>query len=153
MHSGDKLYRCSECDKSFSHRPKLQVHQLIHSVHPPPASVCSVCSKVFSRVDRMKENYQSLHSSEKPHYCSDYGKRFSSTGDLRRHKRGHTGVKPYECPQCGKKSAFSSIMKKHAGSHWRETLPLRQVWGGFLSVKQPKATSVQHAHLLERKIH
>ena len=44
-----------------------------------------------------------IHTNEKPYECDVCEKRFSESGDLKRHMRIHTKEKPYECDVCEKR--------------------------------------------------
>ncbi|XP_052361397.1 zinc finger protein 177-like [Oncorhynchus keta] len=76
--------------------------------------------------------HQRRHTGKKPHRCSDCGKRFPSSADLKRHLRIHTGEKPNSCDQCGKSfSVTSSLKSTPENTHRRETLQLLSMWEEF----------------------
>ncbi|XP_052365530.1 zinc finger protein 436-like [Oncorhynchus keta] len=64
--------------------------------------------------------HQRRHTGKKPHRCSDCGKRFPSSADLKRHLRIHTGEKPNSCDQCGKSFSVTSSLKAHQRKHTGE---------------------------------
>ncbi|XP_064858323.1 zinc finger protein 431-like [Oncorhynchus nerka] len=51
------------------------------------------------------------------HHCSYCEKRFSLSGDLKRHEKKHTGEKPFKCSQCEKSFAWLRSLKKHEKIH------------------------------------
>ncbi|XP_077109996.1 uncharacterized protein LOC143766305 isoform X7 [Ranitomeya variabilis] len=116
VHTGIRLYSCSECGKCFNHKYKLVIHQQIHTGEKPYS--CSECGKCF-RQKKNVVNHQRIHTGEKPYSCSECGKCFRQKSDLNRHHRLHTGEKPFACSQCGKsfkeKVGLVAHQKRHTG--------------------------------------
>lgn len=46
--------------------------------------------------------HRMIHSSFRPHKCTDCGKTFLSTSKLKQHLNIHTGSRPYKCKYCSK---------------------------------------------------
>ncbi|CAG0909015.1 unnamed protein product, partial [Cyprideis torosa] len=62
-----------------------------------------------------------VHTNERPFECHICFKRFTSSGDLKKHTRIHTGERPYQCLQCPSAFVESGTLKKHLRSHTGET--------------------------------
>ena len=46
-HSGEKTYKCIQCEKAFSHKSTLDTHMMTHTGEKPYQ--CTQCDKAFSR--------------------------------------------------------------------------------------------------------
>ncbi|KAL2076708.1 hypothetical protein ACEWY4_027698 [Coilia grayii] len=68
-------------------------------------------------MNRKLQKHKICHTGERRHTCQTCGKRFGSTGDLRRHIRSHSGEKPYSCEMCGKGFTRSSVLRRHHSIH------------------------------------
>ncbi|XP_053158359.1 zinc finger and SCAN domain-containing protein 2-like isoform X5 [Hemicordylus capensis] len=117
IHTGEKLFKCLECGKSFNQDSTLRRHQIIHTGEKPFR--CLECGKSFNQSINLKK-HQGIHTGEKPFRCLECGKSFSQSSHLREHQRIHTGEKPFRCLECGKSFNSSSNLKKHQGIHTGE---------------------------------
>ena len=113
-HSTKKLYKCSQCDKSFAFKSKLFQHWVTHTGERPYS--CNQCNKSYGRKSELVV-HQRIHTGEKPFKCTTCEKCFKTTSELIVHCRTHTGEKPYKCSFCGKKFKTASELGVHRRSH------------------------------------
>ena len=58
--------------------------------------------------------------AEKPHICTECGKRFSRKDNLKRHLNTHTGSKPFSCHHCDYSFALKQNLTTHLRTHTGE---------------------------------
>lgn len=63
---------------------------------------CDTCHKRFSSTSNLK-THRRLHSGQKPFACDLCHAKFTQLVHLKLHKRLHTNERPYICTTCGKK--------------------------------------------------
>ncbi|KAM6917712.1 uncharacterized protein PEZ65_013485 [Lycodopsis pacificus] len=85
--AGEKLFRCSECEKTFGNKGNLKIHVRIHTGERPYS--CSVCKKSFYKSSNL-QTHMRIHTGEKPYCCSACDKRFKRNRDLKVHMKTHT---------------------------------------------------------------
>uniref|UniRef100_A0A3P8TVM5 C2H2-type domain-containing protein n=1 Tax=Amphiprion percula TaxID=161767 RepID=A0A3P8TVM5_AMPPE len=97
IHTGELPYLCSHCGRGFRSSNMLQLHVRTHT--GDRRYTCHICGK--TSVQHLARHMR-MHRGEKNYLCSECGKTFLSSGELRLHTRYHTGERPYTCKHCGK---------------------------------------------------
>ncbi|XP_072711089.1 uncharacterized protein [Ciconia boyciana] len=87
--AGERLYVCTECQKTFKLKTGLLKHQQIHTKK----------NQVLSYI------------------CTGCGKSFGRHADLIRHQRTHTGERPYKCTECEKSFMEKPRLTNHLRTH------------------------------------
>ena len=109
-HSDSKVFVCSECGKTFSRRHTRDIHERIHK--QDFRFPCSYCDKKFINNFQLT-THERIHSGEKPFICNVCNKGFSQKHHLVTHTRIHTGITPYQCSLCGKSFKYLSSKTSH----------------------------------------
>ncbi|XP_067406296.1 zinc finger protein 25-like [Emydura macquarii macquarii] len=113
-HVGDRLYRCSGCEKSFCSKQELAWHQRAHAAERPYK--CPTCEKRF----RYKQEFtwhQRVHVGDRPYQCPTCEKRFRYKQEFTWHQRSHAGEKSYQCPGCEKSFRYKQEFVWHQRIH------------------------------------
>lgn len=94
--SGDRLYKCSQCFKTFRKKVHLNQHCRIHSGERPYG--CDYCEKRFTQLSHLWQHTR-RHTGERPYKC-DVGtcdKSFTQLSNLQSHLRTH-GINTSDTP-------------------------------------------------------
>ncbi|XP_023233923.1 zinc finger protein PLAGL1-like [Centruroides vittatus] len=117
----EKQFCCSEpsCGRSFTSKFKLMRHALIHTGER--RFKCSVCERCFHRKDHLKNHLQIHNPNKALHSCNQCSKKYSSLLSFRKHLAFHAAeAGDLSCKLCGKIfAAQEDIMyhlKVHSGS-------------------------------------
>lgn len=89
LHTGEKPYHCSHCDRQFVQVANLRRHLRVHTGERPYA--CELCSAKFSDSNQLKAHLL-IHKGEKPFACEHCQMRFRRRHHLMHHKCGLSGV-------------------------------------------------------------
>jgi len=114
----DKLkpYSCTVCDRRFTRKRFLKVHQRVHSKEK---FLCIMCDAQFSQKELLNE-HQQIHSGEKPFLCTICGTQFKHRASLIDHKGIHSGEKPFICTVCNRRFRRRSHLNTHLRMHTGE---------------------------------
>ena len=80
IHSGEKLHKCAQCNKSFNQVGNLKRHFLAHS--GKKLHNCAQCSKSFTEAATLKRHLLT-HSGEKTNKCAQCNYSTALTDTLR----------------------------------------------------------------------
>ncbi|KAJ8364681.1 hypothetical protein SKAU_G00135120 [Synaphobranchus kaupii] len=127
----ERLFRCSQCRKSFGDVETLNGHQCEMEEGP---FHCSECGRSFTRLCNLRRHERTIHTKEKPYCCSQCGKCFSQSAGLKRHqqthldgRRNHQGVDMsspvFSCSHC----TFSFTAERYLYKHRKRYHPLEHL--------------------------
>ncbi|WAR11271.1 ZG57-like protein [Mya arenaria] len=114
IHTGEKPFKCTECDKQFAVLSTLNSHLKTHTGDKPFA--CEFCDKKFARRRGLTEHLR-VHTGNKL-VCSTCNTTFTHKSSYNTHIKTHAeGGRPFTCDICGKTFARDRHLQKHKDTH------------------------------------
>ncbi|XP_077564447.1 uncharacterized protein LOC144179897 [Haemaphysalis longicornis] len=107
IHTGERPFQCSHCDKAFAEKRTLVAHLRIHTGERP--FQCFHCGKAFAERSTLVTHLR-IHTGERPFRCHLCPMTFTQRGTLARHVRSHVGERPFWCCFCPE--AFTGLLQQ-----------------------------------------
>jgi len=89
MHTGEKPFICTVCNKAYARKSHLSVHYRVHTGERP--FVCVDCGKDFTEKRFLNDHMQTSHSGV----------------------AGGSDSGPLKCPNCYREFAYKTSLKQH----------------------------------------
>ncbi|MEQ2251377.1 hypothetical protein ILYODFUR_010305 [Ilyodon furcidens] len=114
LHTQDRPFKCSFCDEYFKSRFARLKHQEKYHLGPFP---CEICGRQFNDTGNKKRHIECTHGGKRKWTCFVCGKSVRERTTLREHLRIHSGEKPHLCSICGQSFRHSSSYRLHLRVH------------------------------------
>ncbi|XP_030257455.1 zinc finger and BTB domain-containing protein 41 [Sparus aurata] len=142
LHTQDRPFKCSFCDEYFKSRFARLKHQEKYHLGPFP---CEICGRQFNDTGNRKRHVECTHGGKRKWTCSFCGKSVRERTTLREHLRIHSGEKPHLCSICGQSFRHGSSYRLHLRVHHDDKR---------YECDQCGKTFIRHDHLTKhQKIH
>ncbi|XP_039436314.1 zinc finger protein 836 isoform X1 [Culex pipiens pallens] len=113
-------------------------------IRPKKDYRCTVCDKVFGRMDSFKL-HQDMHQGIKRYSCESCGMKFAQKGGLKRHEENiHQNIKSFVCNVCGHAFNEKHQLKAHEFKHMEKNVACEQCPMRFKSAERLSRHMVQH---------
>ncbi|XP_051253635.1 zinc finger and BTB domain-containing protein 41 isoform X2 [Dicentrarchus labrax] len=114
LHTQDRPFKCSFCDEYFKSRFARLKHQEKFHLGPFP---CEICGRQFNDTGNRKRHIECTHGGKRKWTCFVCGKSVRERTTLREHLRIHSGEKPHLCSICGQSFRHGSSYRLHLRVH------------------------------------
>jgi Zinc-finger associated domain (zf-AD)/Zinc finger, C2H2 type len=119
VHTKERPFECSLCDRKFAVKRALTLHVREHK--QDWSHVCNYCGKGFLIKEYCEIHIRRYHTNEKPFECDRCDAKYPSKLQLSEHKISkHEGGRPeqiFSCHVCGKKFKGTTSYKYHVRTH------------------------------------
>ncbi|CAB1317826.1 unnamed protein product [Coregonus sp. 'balchen'] len=114
LHTQDRPFKCAFCDDYFKSRFARLKHQEKYHLGPFP---CDICGRQFNDTGNRKRHIECTHGGKRKWTCFICGKSVRERTTLREHMRIHSGEKPHLCSICGQSFRHGSSYRLHLRVH------------------------------------
>ncbi|KAI3374396.1 hypothetical protein L3Q82_006227 [Scortum barcoo] len=114
LHTQDRPFKCSFCDEYFKSRFARLKHQEKYHLGPFP---CEICGRQFNDTGNRKRHIECTHGGKRKWTCFICGKSVRERTTLREHMRIHSGEKPHLCSICGQSFRHGSSYRYKTAVH------------------------------------
>ncbi|XP_033507304.1 zinc finger and BTB domain-containing protein 41 [Epinephelus lanceolatus] len=114
LHTQERPFKCSFCDEYFKSRFARLKHQEKNHLGPFP---CEICGRQFNDTGNRKRHIECTHGGKRKWTCFVCGKSVRERTTLREHLRIHSGEKPHLCSICGQSFRHGSSYRLHLRVH------------------------------------
>ncbi|XP_069568684.1 zinc finger and BTB domain-containing protein 41 [Brachyistius frenatus] len=114
LHTQDRPFKCTFCDEYFKSRFARLKHQEKYHLGPFP---CEICGRQFNDTGNRKRHIECTHGGKRKWTCFVCGKSVRERTTLREHLRIHSGEKPHLCSICGQSFRHGSSYRLHLRVH------------------------------------
>ena len=104
-------YKCDICSREFNQKYKLRDHYLTHTGEK--MYECNECGKSFALAGNLKHHIITKHSTERNHKCTVCLKSFKTTVALKYHMNVVHNKIRFKCDTCGKDFSALQTVKTH----------------------------------------
>ncbi|XP_057712979.1 zinc finger and BTB domain-containing protein 41 [Corythoichthys intestinalis] len=114
LHTQARPFKCSFCDEYFRSRFARLKHQEKYHLGPFP---CEICGRNFNDSGNRRRHIECTHGGKRKWTCFVCGKSVRERTTLREHMRIHSGEKPHLCGLCGQSFRHKSSYRLHLRMH------------------------------------
>ncbi|XP_028329267.1 zinc finger and BTB domain-containing protein 41 isoform X2 [Gouania willdenowi] len=114
LHTQDRPFKCNFCEEYFKSRFARLKHQEKYHLGPFP---CEICGRQFNDSGNRKRHIECTHGGKRKWTCFVCGKSVRERTSLREHMRIHSGEKPHLCSICGQSFRHGSSYRLHLRVH------------------------------------
>ncbi|XP_071449473.1 zinc finger protein 91-like [Hetaerina americana] len=86
VHSGERPFKCTLCEKGFVSKGSLETHMNTHTREKNYK--CDICEAVFTNMSSL-DRHKKSHSGRKDYKCDICGKDYTQSHNLKNHKKKH----------------------------------------------------------------